>query len=460
MKGGIVIFGRKKNVEEEPDEEEQEEEFLLFQGALNGEEADLKKNAKLARAGLVHAKEILSDALSRRAHAVILEPKGAKTAIRLMVDGMPYSGGAIPAKRGSAVTQIIKLLAGMDIGDRRNPQKGGIKAEYRETPYELYVESLPVAAGVERLTIRSQNMKKLLLKPADVGMPEEMKQRIRAMGTQKSGMILVCGPPDSGTTTTATVAVHAFDSYLYTLFALGDFDQSKLTNITLFDPVPEHTLSETIVRIMRKEGELLYVDPLTDGDTARILYEHHDRITFVFEVPGAATPAAAMQKMIEWLGPEAAAACIKAVMTQKLIRKLCEPCREAYRPNPKLLKKLGLPPETKVLYREPAPPDEEDPDALSIEEMCGDCDGMPYHDRVAMFELVEVTEGMQQVILQGADETDVKRQAAEDGMTTLQKDGLRLVADGTTSLEEMQRVFSSGKKRPGKKKKKRRPRPE
>ena len=442
-----MIFGRKNNDEDEPDDDDEEEqEQVLFQGSLNGLDADLKKNAKLARAGLIPTKEIISDALSRRAHTVILEPKGARTAIRLVVDGIGYSGGAIPAKRGQAVTRMIKLLAGLDIQDRSNPQSGGIKVEFDEKPYELYIDSTPTKPGIERIGIRVQNMKKLLTLPADVDLSKDMKLKIRELATQRSGIILICGPPESGTTTTSLVALHSIDSYLYTLFALGGIREHLLTNVGLFEADPEHDLATTIERIIRKEGELLYLDPLVDEETARVVYEYNDKIAFICEMP-VATPAEAIQQMVEWLGDEATASCLRAVMTQKLIRKLCVPCREAYRPNPKLLKKLGLPPETKVLYREPSPPDEDDPEALSIEEMCADCDGMPYHGRVGVYELIEITEGIKEVIMAGADPSEIRRQAAEENMTTLQKDGLRHVAAGTTSLEELQRAFSSDKPR-------------
>jgi type II secretory ATPase GspE/PulE/Tfp pilus assembly ATPase PilB-like protein len=451
-----LIFGRKNNDEDEPDEDEEEQEQVLFQGSLNGLDADLKKNAKLARAGLIPTKEIISDALSRRAYTIIMEPKGAKTAIRLVVDGIGYSGGVIPAKRGQAITQMMKLLAGLDIQDRSNPQSGGVKVEFEEKPYELYIDSAPVKPGTERIRIRVQDMKNLLTKPADVDLSEDMKLKIRAMGTQHSGIILICGPPESGTTTTSLVALHAIDSYLYTVFALGEIGEHLLTNVSLFEPDPEHDLGTTIERIIRKEGELLYIDPLVDEDTARVMYEYNDKIGFICEMP-VATPAQAIQQMIEWLGGEATASCLRAVITQKLIRKLCVPCREAYRPNPKLLKKLGLPPEIKVLYREPSPPDEDDPEALSIEEMCEDCDGMPYHGRVGVYELIEITEGMKEVIMAGAEPSEIRRQAADENMTTLQKDGLRHVASGVTSLEELQRAFSSGKSRKKSGKRRRRP---
>lgn len=442
-----MIFGRKNRDEEEPEEDEEEEqEQVLFQGALNGIQADLKKNAKLARAGLIPTKDIISDALGRRAHTIILEPKGAKTAIRLTVDGIGYSGGAIPSKRGQAVTQMLKLLAGLDITERSEPQSGGIKVEFDDTKWELYIDSVPVQPGVERVRIRAQNMKKLLTKPGDVNLAEDMKARIREMGTKRSGIILACGPAGSGTTTTSLVALHSIDAYLYTVFAMGSIGKHLLTNVALFEPDPEHDLGKSIERIIRKEGELLYLDPLVDEETARVMYEFNDKIGFVCEIP-VATPAQAIQQMIEWLGPEATASCLRGVVTQKLIRKLCDPCKEAYRPNPKLLKKLGLPPETKVLYREPSEPDEDDPDALSIEENCGDCDGLPYHGRIGVYELIEITEGMKQVILEGADPAAVRQQAADDEMTTLQKDGLRHVASGVTSLEELQRAFSSGKPR-------------
>ena len=143
---------------------------------------------------------------------------------------------------------------------------------------------------------------------------------------------------------------------------------------------------------------------------------------------------------------------LRCIVTQKLIRKLCDDCKQAFRPNPLLLKQLGLPPETSVLYRAPLPPPPDDLKAQSVEELCVDCDGVPYHGRVAAFELFEMTDGMKETIVSNASPEAIRKQMIADGQTTLQKDAIRLVAEGKTSLEEIQRTFSPGEanKRPAK----------
>ena len=423
------------------DDEEEEIEQILFQGAVNGKDANLKKNAKLARAGLVPAKQIVSDAVDRRAHDLMIEPKGPKAAVRLMVDGVGYGAGAIPGKRALAVIQMLKLLAGLDIEQRRQKQVGGIKAEFRETPYELTVESVPVKPGIERLRIRVENLNNRLLKPNDVGLTDDFKTKFREMMQQQSGLVVVCGPPGSGTTTTSYCLAHTIDSYLYSVFSLADVGTRDLTNITQFEPEEGHDLEINFDRMIRKEANVVFLDPLDDAETAKTIFEYRDKIAVLCEIE-APNPAAAIQKLLGWADdPELVASTLKGVVTQKLIRKLCDDCKQAFRPNPKMLRKIGLPKTVKVLYREPTV-DEEDPDAPSIEEMCEDCDGMPYYGRVAMYEMLEVTDGVKDVIRNGADAAALKRQMEEEDMQTLQKDGLRLVAEGVTSLEELKRAFA------------------
>ncbi|MBM4077115.1 MAG: secretion system protein E, partial [Planctomycetes bacterium] len=130
---------------------------------------------------------------------------------------------------------------------------------------------------------------------------------------------------------------------------------------------------------------------------------------------------------------------IDAVFSQKLIRLLCTECREAFRPNPKMLEKVGLPPETKVLYRKGEPmvdekTGEEDPP-------CEKCDGTGYLGRMAMLEVIVASDAIRKLIANGAPPDQIKAMARSEGCLTFHKDGLRLVAEGRTSLEELQRVF-------------------
>ncbi len=440
-----------------PPENEEDLEQVLFQGPLFDREANLKANARLVQAALVPVKSMISDALSRRAHTIVMEPREGRVSVRFVIDGIAYPAAAIPGQKGMAMLQMVKLLAGLDINEKKALQSGGIKAEYEKIPYHLMVDAVPQRTGGERIRIKVENCKVSLTKPSDVGFPSALKDRIRQFTADRSGVILICGQPESGSTTLSIVTLHAIDPYLYSVFNLADVKGKELTNVTDFTPEPGHDLELSLDRLQRREADVLFLDPLTSPQVAQTVFEYSDRLSFVAEI-SAATPTDAIQKLIEWVGADAVIKGLRGIITQKMIRRLCEDCKQAFRPNPQLLKRLNLPPETSVLYRAPLPPPPDDLKAQTVEELCEKCDGSPYHGRVAAFEMLEMTDGMKEVIADGADPAEIRKQMIVDNMVTLQKDALRLVVEGKTSLEEVQRAFNAGgpaKKRPAK----RRPQP-
>jgi type II secretory ATPase GspE/PulE/Tfp pilus assembly ATPase PilB-like protein len=453
------MAGPKKNDPKKPDpknaaapqEQEPDVEQVLFQGPLFDRECNLKANARLVQVALVPVKQMISDALSRRAHTILLEPREGRVAIRFVIDGVPYPAAAIPGQKGAAMVQMIKLLSGLDINDRRTAQSGGIKAEYEKIPYHLMVESAPVGGQAERIRIKVDNRKVVRQKPQEIGFPDHLKGRIRHYTAERSGVILVCGPPDTGVTTLATVVLHCVDPYLYSVYNLASLNVRELINVADFQPEPGHDLEITFDRIIRREADVIYMNPLTSPQDTQTIFQYADRLSFIAEIP-ANTPAEAVRKLIEWVGIDDVIKNLRCIVTQKLIRKLCDDCKQAFRPNPTLLRQLGLPPETSVLYRAPLPPPPDDPKAQTIEELCADCDGVPYQGRVAAFEMFEMTDAMKEVIAHGASPEAIRNQMIADGQTTLQKDAIRLVAEGKTSLEEVQRTFNPGgpKKKPAK----------
>jgi type IV pilus assembly protein PilB len=431
-------------------EELPEVEQVLFQGALFDREANLKANAKLVQVALVPVKQMVSDALARRAHTILMEPREGRVSIRLVIDGVPYPAAAVPGQKGMAMIQMIKLLAGLDVNQRKEPQNGGIKAEYEKVPYHLMIESTPGPGGAERLRIKIDNRKVVRQKPSEVGFPDHLKAKIRQFTENRSGIVLVCGPPDSGVTTLSIVTLHSVDPYLYAVFNLANLKGRELINVTNFVPEPGHDSETTYLRLIRRECDVLFLDPLVSPQEAQVMCEYADRISFIAEIP-ANSPIEALKKLIDWVGIDAVLKNLRAILTQKLIRKLCDDCKQAFRPAPPLLKKLGLPPETSVLYRAPLPPPPDDPKAPTIEELCAPCNGSPYHGRVAAFEMLEITDGMKEVLAEhGVNPEAIRRQMQADGQTTLQKDAIRLVAEGKTSLEELQRTFNPNpvKKKP------------
>lgn len=435
----IFGFGKKSH----DDEIDDEIELVLLQGALNGKEANLAANARLAEAGLIPAKELISDALMRRADTMRIEPKGERTAVNLLIDGVPYPGGRLSKQQGMAITQIIKLLAGLDPKERKAAQSGGIKAEFDDTPYTLYVDSTPLPSGGERLTVRAQNLSLNLDTAEDLGFPDELKSKIREMTAGRNGFILVTGPPRSGTTTTSFAVLRSVDAYLYVIFTIADTGGRNLNNVTPFKGNEGDSLSETMTRVKRVEADVVFLDPIANDETAKVILEHQKEVAIIAEMP-AKDPFAAIQQLCKMAGsPKKVASGLSGVVSQKLARRLCTTCREAYRPNPKLLARVGLPADTKVLYRQFKPTPPEDGRRGSAEEIpiCDHCGGLGYYGRVAMFELVEMTDEMRKLVAAGASPTEMKALVKKAKMLTLQRDGLRLVAEGVTSLEELQRIF-------------------
>jgi type II secretory ATPase GspE/PulE/Tfp pilus assembly ATPase PilB-like protein len=441
-----VIFGfGKKDSDEREEGEEEEIDYVLFQGALNGKEANLEANARLAQAGLIPTKEIVTDALLRRADQLRIEPKGDRALTHLWVDGIAYPGSRLSKQQGHAVTQMLKLLAGLDIQMRQRPQAGGIRAELQGTKYLLRVLSTPVGEGAERLSVKINNLDLTPKNSEEAGFSKELKERVREITAGKKGIFLICGGPGSGVSTTTFAVIRSVDAYQYTIYTIGDDQGWELPNVGRFEANEGETLEDTLDRAIRSEADVLYVDPLRDAETAGIVLKLQKDVTFISEF-AAGDALAGIAGFAKLVGNGQAAQALRAVMSQRLIRLLCNQCKLAYRPNPKMLVKIGLPPETKSLYRAPTQKDQEaeQPDGATYEP-CEACGGTGYFGRSAMFELIEMTEGIRKLVAEGANPQLIKSQARKDNMMTLQQEGLKLVVEGKTSLEELQRVFQPRK---------------
>lgn len=439
----IFGFGKSRDNDDDDDDEDEEEEIDLvsFQGAVNGRSADLAANARLVQAALLPTREMVTDALDRRAEVLRLDIKGEKAQIAYSVDGMPLAGGRMPKQQATAVMQMMKVLSGLDAKLKGKHQVGGVKAEHKEIKYELTTDVAPQADGTERLTIRIRNMKMKLDTPQELGFTDASRALIRELTSHRHGIIIVCGPTGSGVTTTLFALVRGIDVYLYSIYSIADTGTRELINIKQFEANEGDDIEATIMRMMREEADVVLTKPVRDADTTKQLMSVADRICIMSEM-SAKDAASGIAQLVEWSGnKELASTVIDAAYSTKLIRTLCPSCREAFRPNPKLLEKVGLPPETKVLYRKGEPmvdekTGEEDPP-------CEKCDGLGYFGRVAMLETIVVSDNIRKLIAGGATADQIKVAARSEGCLTFHKDGLRLVAEGKTSLEELQRVFKA-----------------
>ncbi len=432
----IFGFGRKQ-VDDDDDDDDEEIEYVLFQGAMNGVEPDMKGNAKLVQAGLLRAKELITNAISRRAEMVRLEPKGAFAVSTLFVDGVPFPGSKMQSQAALAVTQMLKLLAGLDVKERSKPQSGGIKAQHTEHKYEVRIDTTPVPGG-ERLIIRIRNVKQNFETPDELGWSEGLKSKIKEMASQKKGIIIAAGMPMSGVSCAAFGLLRSIDAYLFNIYSLAKTGKD-IAHVAEFKPEEGDGIQTTMARAIRAEGDVLFVPPVRDGEFAKIMLEEAEDACLITEMT-AKDSADAIARFVQFSGdPILSAERLHGVISQKLVRLLCTTCRQAYRPNPKLLQKVGLPPETKVLYRAPKPDEEAEDDEEP--ELCEKCGGVGYFGRTGMVEFIEITPGIKEIIEAGADPAKIREQAKKERMQSCQSDGMRLVAAGKTSLEELQRVF-------------------
>jgi type II secretory ATPase GspE/PulE/Tfp pilus assembly ATPase PilB-like protein len=446
----IFGFGKKKQQQEGGDDEVDEVEdvdFVLFQGALNGKEANLNANARLAEAGLILAKETITDAISRRCEQLRIEPKGERAVVQLTIDGMAHAGGRLTKPQGHAITQMMKLLSGLDVQQRQRSQSGGLRAQLAGTKFVLQVQTTPLQAGGERLVVKIRNLALAPQSPDDVGFSSELKDRVRDLTSEHKGIFLICGGPGSGASTTTFGVLRCLDAYQYTVFTVGDTQGWDLPNLTKSDRTDTESDDTLFERLIRSEADVIFVDPPRNAEAVRTLLKYQSRTCIVGEFP-TADAINGIAQFAKLAGDNRAAAeGLVATMSQRLIRLLCKDCRLAYRPNPKLLAKIGLPPETKTLYRAPSAPvpDPDKPGETPAYDPCDTCGGMGYLGRTAMFELVEMTEGIRQAVAAGKGPAELKALSRKENKITLQQEGLKLVVAGKTSLEELQRVFQPKK---------------
>ncbi|MFM8285187.1 MAG: GspE/PulE family protein [Planctomycetaceae bacterium] len=429
-----MVFGFFKKKEAEP-EDEDDIEPVSFLGPTNGHEVNLKAHAKLVEAGLVRAKDLITDALAQRADGLKIEPKGQVNAVTIYIDGIPQSGGRLAKAEGLAVTQVMKLVAGLDPKQRTAPQSGGIKAEFESKKYVLMVSSSPVPDG-ERMMIRINNQAIKLEQASELGMSEEMRLKLKAL-TNSPGVVLVTGPPGAGVTTTMYGVLRNVDAYIHNVFTMIDSGGRTLFHVSTYDdPVQGEDLEASLTRLSRREANCVLVEPIRSAEVAKPIFAKADSLMIISEMPAKDT-ASAVQALVQQVGdPKLVAEHLRAIVQPKLMRRLCQACRLAYRPKPDFLKKLGLPETLKTLYRVPPIPED-----AKDHEPCPKCSDVGYLGRVAMFELLEVTPAIKEIIAAGADPVALRTQMKKEKATTLQADGLRLVAEGVTALEELQRVF-------------------
>ncbi len=256
-----------------------------------------------------------------------------------MIDGVAHAGSRLSKPQGHAITQMMKLLSGLDVQQRQRSQTGGLRAELAGTKFVLQVHTTPLQAGGERLAVKIRNLALAPKSPEDVGFSPELKTRVRELTSERKGIFLVCGGPGSGVSTTTFGVLRCLDAYQYTVFTVGDTQGWELPNLTNGDRTETESDDALFERLIRSEADIIYVDPPRNAEIARALLKLQSRAAFIAEFPAPDAINGILQFAKLAGDNRVAAEGLSASMSQRLIRTLCKTCRLAYRPNPKMPRK-------------------------------------------------------------------------------------------------------------------------
>src|SRR4051794_37479066 len=379
------------------------------------------------------AKELVYDAVLRRATDIHLEPTAEQLSVRYRIDGILHAAEPFDRPTGDAVINVFKVLSAMDISEKRKPQDGSFGAKLEAREIDFRVATSGSKAG-EKLVMRILDNASTVGRLDEIGLRSKVVGEIRSLVTQPHGMFLCCGPTGSGKTTTLYACLREIDRFQKNIITVEDPIEYHLDNITQMEINTKsgQTFAGSLRSILRQDPDIIMIGEVRDQETATIACQAATTGHMVFSTVHSNDTVTALFRLLD-LGvePFMIASALTAVLGQRLVRVLCENCKEPYKPKPEFLKKANLPADkVEYFYRRPAEP----------EQVCPQCGGTGYLGRTGIFELLVITEAMRDMIRENPSINAIKAEARKNGMIYLQEDGLRQVIQGKTSIDELLRV--------------------
>ena len=373
---------------------------------------------------------IIGRVIELRASDIHLEPFDDGLHVRYRVDGVLHPGEVVPAAQGAAVSSRVKLLAHLDIAERRLPQDGRIKTRVKGRELDLRVSTVPTVHG-ESVVMRVLDRASVRLNLEDMGFEKDTLARFNQLVHRPHGILLVTGPTGSGKTTTLYAALAKLDSVSQKIITVEDPVEYQLEGINQIQVHSQInlTFANALRSILRQDPDIIMIGEMRDGETAQIAVQSSLTGHLVLSTLHTNTAASAVVRMQD-MGVERylITSTVTGVLAQRLVRRLCVHCKTPVQPDPALLQSSGL-----GRFLPPGAP-------IYEARGCDHCRGTGYQGRTGIHELLVVDEAMRSAILQGLDASALQSIAVKAGMYTLYDDGLRKVAAGVTSLDEVLRA--------------------
>ncbi len=374
---------------------------------------------------------LINQAVQDRASDIHIEPQENEVRVRYRVDGVLHEVTSQSRKIIAGVVSRLKIMADLDIAERRIPQDGRISVKAAGRAIDLRVSTLPTVYG-EKVVMRILDKTSILLELSDLGFMDHNYARYEASFSKPYGMILVTGPTGSGKSTTLYATLNVINDPGVNIVTVEDPVEYRLpgVNQVQINPKAGLTFAGALRSILRQDPDVVLVGEMRDHETAQMGMEAALTGHLVLSTLHTNDAPSAVTRLTEMgIDPFLVASAVDVVLAQRLARRLCKKCRQPYQPTPAEMTAAGLP------WR--------DADALPTlfrAVGCSQCARTGYRGRLAVHEVMPVSEEIERLIVERASTDDIAKFARAQGMRTLREDGLAKVLLGETTLEEVARV--------------------
>ncbi|MHC4260116.1 MAG: GspE/PulE family protein [Planctomycetota bacterium] len=411
----------------------------------NGNEVPVPQGKTPDFYGYKIALDLFNDAVWRRASDIVFVPTSDEYAVAYYVDGAILKQPGMPREQMEYFVRFVKHLADLDANERRKPQKGKFKIRQPDlkTDWEVITAGSTAGEQVKIKRIMQQEVTKL----TEIGLMPNQLERLSIIRNVKQGLFIVGGPEKSGVTTTFYGLLRNHDAFTNSINTLERQIVAELPNITqnLFSisDTGTATYATELQTIVRMGPDIVGVAGCEDTDTAKIACEAAADGKIVYLTLKADSVLKTLAKWLELVGDkDLATGALLGIANQRLLRKLCEGCKQAYQPNKELLRKFSIPSDkARVFYRAGKVQYTKHGKPVT----CEDCQGTGYAGRTGIFEMITIDNKLREAIRGAQSLSDIGAHLRGAKMLYLQEQALRKVIAGTTAINEMVRVLSKSK---------------
>ncbi len=373
---------------------------------------------------------VLTEAVRSRANDIHIEPEESDLRIRYRIDGVLHEIMRSPKRIQAGVTSRIKIMSGLDISQRRLPQDGRFGLTIDGRPIDFRVATLPTIHG-EKIVLRILEKENVMIQLEQLGFLPGVLERFKASFVKPYGAILVTGPTGSGKTTTLYAALNILNSTEKNLITVEDPVEYRLASVNQVqvNPRPGLTFAAALRSILRHDPDIVMIGEIRDEETALIAVEAALTGHLVLSTLHTNDAAGTLTRLTEMgIEPFLTSSALDCVVAQRLARRLCTHCREEYTPTMEVLQEAGF------------PTNGGPPPTLYRPRGCKMCSDTGYKGRVGLYEVLQISESIERLIVDRATSDEITQAAIEEGMVPMRRDGFEKVRQGTTSLEEILRV--------------------